>query len=344
MAKAKPASPRILVIRNDKLGDFMLAWPALALLRRNLPQAHIAVLVPAYTAALAEICPSIDEVILDPQAGGEWRNGLALARLLRPGRFDAVITLFSRFDTGLAVRLAGIPQRYAPATKLAQVFYDHRIPQRRSRSEKPEYEYNMDLVRAYLADQGSGEPKPAEPPYLDFPPAEIKKLKQAFLKEHGIAAAKQLVFVHAGHGGSANNLSLGQYGHLIRELAAPRKRHFVLTAGPWEAEQAKRLGHLVDGPHTVFVSKQGLVDFAKHLAFADLFISGSTGPLHLAAALDRPTAAFYPRRRSSTALRWQTVNGADKRLAFMPPETAGESDMGSIDVSAAAAHIIKQLL
>jgi len=344
MPKSKPASPRILVIRNDKLGDFMLAWPALASLRRNLPQAYIAVLVPGYTAPLAEICKTVDEVILDPKTGGEWRNGLALARLLRPGRFDAVITLFSRFDTGLAVRLAGIPSRYAPATKLAQVFYDHRVPQRRSRSEKPEYEYNLDLVRSYLADVGIDEPKPVEAPYLSFPSAEIKKLKQAFHKQHGIAAAKQLVFVHAGHGGSANNLSLGQYGHLIRELSAPRKRHFVLTAGPGELEQAKRLGHLVDGPHTVSASKQGLVDFAKHLAFADLFISGSTGPLHLAAALDRPTAAFYPRRRSSTALRWQTVNAQDKRLAFMPPETAEESDMGSIDVSAAAALITKKLL
>lgn len=344
MARTTPATPRILVVRNDKLGDFMLAWPALALLRWHLPAAHIAVLVPAYTAPLAEICNSVDEVIVDPKTGGVWRNGLALATLLKPGRFDTVITLFSRFDTGLAVRLAGIPSRYAPATKLAQVFYDHRVPQRRSRSEKPEYEYNMDLVRVYLADQGITKLKAVEPPYLGFTAAEIKKLKQAFLKEHGIAAAKQLVFVHAGHGGSANNLSIGQYGHLIRDLAAPSKRHFVLTAGPGEMEQAKRLGQLVEGPHNLFVSKQGLVDFAKHLAFADCFISGSTGPLHLAAALDRPTAAFYPRRRSSTALRWQTVNGEDKRLAFMPPETAEESDMGSIDVSAAAAQIAQRLL
>ena len=71
----------ILVIRNDKLGDFMLAWPALALLRRNLPQARIAVLVPEYTAPLARICPSVDEVIVDPRLGGEWKNGNALAAL-----------------------------------------------------------------------------------------------------------------------------------------------------------------------------------------------------------------------------------------------------------------------
>jgi ADP-heptose:LPS heptosyltransferase len=252
--------------------------------------------------------------------------------------------LFSRFDTGLGVRLAGIPRRYAPATKLAQFFYDRRLPQRRSRSEKPEYEYNLDLVRAYLAERGILKPKPVAAPYLSFAPAEIRKSKQAFLKQHKIAAGRQLVFVHAGHGGSASNLSVGQYGHLIRDLGAPRKRHFVLTAGPGEEHQAKRLASLVEGPHTVWASKAGLVDFARHLAFADLFISGSTGPLHLAAALDRPTAAFYPRRRSSTALRWQTVNAEDRRLAFMPPAEARESDMTSVDVTRAATEIVAKLL
>ncbi|HEX2667642.1 MAG TPA: glycosyltransferase family 9 protein [Gammaproteobacteria bacterium] len=337
------AGPRILVIRNDKLGDFMLAWPALALLRKNLPKARIAVLVPAYTAPLAEACPYVDEVVLDPRLKGAWRNGLALARALKPMRFDAVVTLFSRFDTGLGAWLAGIPLRYAPATKLAQLFYNRRIPQRRSRSEKPEYEYNLDLAAAYLREQGVAKPKPVAAPYLEFKSAEVQKLKRAFLKQHKIAAGKQLVFLHAGHGGSANNLSLGQYGHLARDLAG-RKRHLVLTAGPAEEAQARRLSSLLEAPHTLLVSKDGLLPFAKHLAFADLFVSGSTGPLHLAAALDRPTAAFYPRRRSSTALRWQTVNGEGKRLAFMPPEGAEEGDMGSIDVAQAAVRIAKELL
>jgi len=343
MAKTTP--PNILVIRNDKLGDFMLAWPTLAFLRLNLPKANIAVLVPSYTAPLAEACPYIDEVIVDPRLKGEWRNGLALAKLLKPRKFDAVITLFSRFDTGLAVWRAGIPVRYAPATKLAQVFYNRRIPQRRSRSEKPEYEYNLDLAKVFLAQRGIKKPKAVGSPYLGFKPAEVRKLKQKFLKTNKIPAIKKLVFVHAGHGGSANNLTLLQYAELIRKLASPRKRHFVITAGPGEEAQAHNLSRaLGDIPNSVYASKDGLVTFAMHLQFADLFISGSTGPLHVASALGRPTAAFYPRRRSSTALRWQTVNGDDQRLAFMPPADATENDMTRIDLGAAAKAIAKKFL
>ena len=336
---------KILVIRNDKLGDFMLAWPALALLRASLPQAHIAVLVPAYTAPLADICPLVNEVIIDPKEQGDWRNSRALAKLLRPHRFDAVITLFSRFDTGLAVWSAGIGYRLAPATKLAQVFYNHRLKQRRSESAKPEYEYNLDLVRVFLHDHGFNSAPPPAPPYLRFDEHAIRDLEQQFRQTHGIAAGRRLIFVHPGHGGSASNLSLEQYAELTRHLQSRNGHHVVLTAGPGEESRSQALSGLLTGvPHCLYSSREGLVKFAMHLQFCDVFISGSTGPLHVAAALDRRTAAFYPRRRSSTALRWQTVNAADRRLVFMPPANSEESDMTEIDVVSAAAGISQRYL
>ena len=333
-------SGRILVIRNDKLGDFMLSWPALALLRASLPDAHIAVLVPAYTAALAEICGYVDEVLVDPKLSGDWRNGLALTKLLREKQFDAVITLFSRFDTGLAVWRAGIPFRLAPATKLAQVFYNHQLKQRRSESAKPEYEYNLDLARSFLRDQGALAAPLPSPPYLRFDEREIQALEPEFRQTHAIPADRKLIFVHAGHGGSAGNLSIEQYAELIHGLRLTADRHVVLTAGPGEGAKVQALAALLQGgSHSVYMSRAGLVDFAKHLQFSELFISGSTGPLHLAAALNCRTAAFYPRRRSSTALRWQTINAAERRLAFAPPEGSAESDISAIDISAAAAEI-----
>lgn len=338
------ATPRILVVRNDKLGDFMLAWPALAMLRKNLPQSHIAVLVASYTKELAEVCEYVNEVVVDPRLSGVWNNGRALARLLKPLKYDAVITLFSRFDTGFAVWSAGIPVRYAPSTKLAQIFYNNRIAQRRSRSEKPEYEYNLDLVSAFLVAQGMRTLKPVAPPYLTFKPSAVKMLKQRFLKIHKIASTKKLVFVHSGHGGSAHNLSLLQYAELVRTLSSSKKLHFVLSAGPGEEANAHRLASMLGKvPNSVYTSTKGLTAFASHVQFADLFISGSTGPLHLAAALGVTTAAFYPRRRSATALRWQTVNPPEKRFAIMPPEGVAESDMSGIDIHAAAGAIAKLL-
>ncbi|WP_455219547.1 glycosyltransferase family 9 protein, partial [Kaarinaea lacus] len=104
---------------------------------------------------------------------------------------------------------------------------------------------------------------------------------------------------------------------------------------------AARLG---DTTHAVYQSTEGLKRFAQHIQFADVFVSGSTGPLHIAGALNTPTAAFYPRRRSATSLRWQTLNSEDKRLAFSPPDSADEHDMCAIDITHAASEISSNFL
>ena len=45
-------------------------------------------------------------------------------------------------------------------------------------------------------------------------------------------------------------------------------------------------------------------------------MAGSTGPLHIAGALNKKTVAFYPKKKSSTSLRWETINDFKKRLSF----------------------------
>ncbi len=329
---------RILVVRNDKLGDFMLTCPAFALLRAALPAARIDALVQDYTAPAAELFGSIDTVIRDPGPG--WRNTLALARRLRRERYDAAVVLFSTTRIGIALWLAGIPLRVAPATKLAQLFHNRRIRQRRSRSAKPEFEYNRDLARACLDAFGVAADPPFTPPCLRFAGHERAATRTAFLRRHRLPAGARLLFVHPGHGGSASNLSLEQYADLIRRLAPAPPWQVVITAGPGEAAAARELAErLAAFAPVVHVSDEGLAAFVRVLDLADLFISGSTGPLHIAGALDRPTAAFYTRRRSATSLRWQTLNRPDRRLAFAPPETADAEDMSAVDLAAAAEAI-----
>jgi ADP-heptose:LPS heptosyltransferase len=335
---------RILVVRNDKLGDFMLAWPSFRLLKEHLPDAEIVALVPDYTRPMAQVCPWIDRVIVDPGQG--TRAFLTLVGKLRRERFDAVLTLFSTTRVGLACRLAGIPYRLAPATKLAQVFYNRRLLQKRSRSEKPEFRYNLDLAVRLLADHGIHVHDEPRPPYLRFPESEVQTIRDGLFTSFGLPSQTAgLIFVHPGSGGSAGNLTLDQYARLCRGLQSAKAQAIIITAGPGEEAAARKLaGKLGDLPHSVLPPTSGLVDFARHLQAADLFISGSTGPLHIAGALNRRTAAFYPGHRSATPLRWQTLNDEDKRLAFSPPEEGDITDVSRIDIDSAAAQISERFL
>ncbi|TLF53806.1 glycosyltransferase family 9 protein [Halomonas urmiana] len=341
--------PRLLIVRNDKLGDFMLAWPALACLKAADPAPHVSVLVPGYTAPLARQCPWIDEVLLDPgeDAGREARRDLLST--LRAGRFDALLTLFSTPRIGWLGWRAGIPLRLAPATKWAQLFYNRRVTQRRSRSEKPEYVYNMELADALLDALGLAVPPRPAPPFWPLPPGTRDAERARLVDELALEASSPWVFLHPGSGGSAVNLTLGQYAGLVAAIDArldAASPHWVLTAGPGEEAATDRLRQrLAEAGITAhrLPARRGIDDFARSLSAADLFIAGSTGPLHIAGALDRPTAGFYPSRRSATPLRWQTCNAEAHRLAFCPPEGADERDMSSIDLEAAASRIAERL-
>ncbi|WED21975.1 glycosyltransferase family 9 protein [Vibrio sp. JC009] len=333
---------KILVIRNDKIGDFMLAWPSFAMLKKSLPECHITALVPKYTVQLAELCPWIDSVLVDPTKNGPKQEQTKLIEEIKANNFDASINLFSTTYNALLVWKARIPYRLAPATKLAQIFYNRRIKQKRSQSAKPEFEYNLDLIRAFLKDTGHQIAEP-EAPYLTFAPEELTAQKQKLSEQLSISTDKKWLFIHAGSGGSANNLSLEQYAALVTGIDADKE--IVLTAGPGEEQKAHELKELIEkkgSSAAVYDKNDGLVDFSRSIACADTFIAGSTGPLHIAAAIDVPTVGFFPRKRSATPLRWNPINSEGRHIAFCPPEAEDKDkqvDMSLIDINKALEEI-----
>ena len=334
---------KILVIRNDKIGDFMLAWPSFALLKKQYPDVEITALVPEYTAELAELCEWIDHVLIDKRQRSFVRDIVNLKRSIKAGRFDASISLFSQGRTALALWLAGVKQRIGPATKIAQIFLNRRLRQRRSESAKPEYEYNLDLIRYYIY---LNHDKPVEvppPPYLKFPTEEILALRRSIKEKYEIPETSRIIIIHPGTGGSAINLSTDQYAELAGRLSESGSVFFLVTAGPGELSVAAELSdRLQDTDHALFESKAGIVDFCKIINTADLFISGSTGPLHIAGALNINTVAFYPSKRSASPVRWRTINDENRRLAFTD---AGNHQKENLDIDLKlAAEKVQQLL
>ena len=135
----------VLVIRNDKLGDFMLAWPAFAMLKVSDPSLKLTALVPSYTAELAHACPYLDDVIIDAPKNDKMAFQRVVSEI-KARQFDAMISFFSNTHNAKLAWKCRIPYRLAPATKWVQFFYNHRLTQRRSQSAKPEFEYNLDLL------------------------------------------------------------------------------------------------------------------------------------------------------------------------------------------------------
>ncbi|OBX06743.1 hypothetical protein QV08_09365 [Gallibacterium salpingitidis] len=324
----------ILVIRNDKLGDFVLAWPAFAMLKKSLPSTKITALVPSYTAELAQACPYIDEVIIDAGKNGDKAAKQQTLLTIKQKSFDAAIAFFSDRYNATLLWKAKIPYRLAPATKIIQFLYNDRLIQHRSRSEQPEFVYNLELSRYFLVKQGINVIEP-NLPYFEFDESILAEQRQKLIQQLNLSLHKKWCFIHAGTGGSAKNLTLNQYAQLANFILEHFACQIILTAGKGEEEQALELQKLINSKDTIVYAKNdGLVDFARSIACCDVFIAGSTGPLHLAAALNKAVIGFYPSKRSACALRWRPINADDKHLLISAdPNNPEEIQMSKIDIS-----------
>ncbi|MBS82834.1 MAG: hypothetical protein CMD65_01715 [Gammaproteobacteria bacterium] len=301
-----------LLVRNDKIGDFMLTWPAISYLKKNMEDAHITCLVSKDVERLAVRCKNIDEIITDQSL----RN---LKKIIKEKKFDAAISFFSTFRIGYLLKSCKIPLRIAPATKLAQFFYNHKLKQKRSNSKKPEHEYNTDLVVELLEKYHVTDYEPMdEPPYLVLDKKEAEEYKKNFCNIYKINLNKKILFIHPGTGGSSKNLSIDDYVSICKGLRSFDDHNFIIHYSPYEKKIATELyNKLKNVTNVKLIRPTNSVDaLLKNINLCDVFISGSTGPLHIAGALNKQTVGFYPSKKSSTHLRWETINNSKNRLHF----------------------------
>jgi ADP-heptose:LPS heptosyltransferase len=299
----------ILVVRTDKLGDFITALPSFYVLKNYDPKNRIIALVAPLNRALAESCDFIDEVIVDDGKSSVF----ALGAKLRSAKIDASVTLFSNTRVALAQFLAFIPKRIAPATKIAQIFYNKRVVQRRSEVKMAEFEYNLELTKALFPEISLDFPKPL----LHFEDAQ--KVYDVFCANYDIS--RDIIAFHVGFGGSSDaNWNLDEYEDLIRAKLADKRYQIVLTFGPDEKELYEEMQNRLMGEDVVFyLSLDGIVIFAKLLSQFKLFVSTSTGTYHLASLVGCPTMTFFGDSKFASAARWKSIGDEKVQKHYMLP-------------------------
>ncbi|QOP46128.1 glycosyltransferase family 9 protein [Sulfurimonas paralvinellae] len=300
----------ILVVRTDKLGDFITALPSMYVLKHYNANNKIIALVAPLNKALTQNCDFIDEVIVDDGKSSVFE----LSRKIKELHIDTSVTLFSNTRVALAQFLARIPSRYAPATKIAQIFYNHRVKQRRSEVKMAEFEYNLALAREVFPDIILEYPKPL----LRFNDA--KELYVKFSQEHGIT--KEVVAFHVGFGGSSDaNWNLDEYEELIRAMLTQKKYQIVLTFGPDEIALKEDMSERLKNEDVIFYpSNDGIVNFAKLISNFKLFVSTSTGTYHLASLVGTATLTFFGDSNFASSKRWKSIGDEKLQKHYMLPQ------------------------
>ena len=312
---------KILVVRNDRLGDLMLILPALRIIKTSIPGITIDCLANKNYQELKNLTPYIDNIITDDE----------LNIKIFEEKYECSISFFSTFSVAYRLCKGGIKKRYAPSTKLAQIFYNKKIKQRRSESIKSEYEYNNDLAFFFLNDNGYATERSSNPLIS------IENNKSIHSK------GKKIIFIHPYTGGSSKTLSENDFFKLCHSLQEFCDCKFILHCDHNDYEKCRNIERKSNSLDMETIKPtNNLKKMFSNIMQCDLFIAGSTGPLHVAAAMNKKTVGFYPFKKSSTALRWETMNSDNQKLFFTD---TGESDSNlTINISKTAEVIFKRLL
>lgn len=314
---------RILAVRADRVGDVVLSTPAFEALKRHYPGAWLTVMVREAVAPLVRGLPFVDDVLIfDPEGRHRGLRGFFdLIAEIRRGGFRIAVCLQSHWKVAAAIFGAGVRYRVGPLSKPHSfLFYNRGVRQRRSQVEMHEADYNLALLRrlGIRAQTRSIAPRVSVS-------AEAREFAARWLSEQAFGGDGPLVVVHPAMGGSALNWPDAQYADLIRLLTQDGARVLV-SCGPGEGKVSDRIREMLDAKVLERVrfyggAGTGPIDrLAGLLEGASLVVAPSTGPLHIATALDLPVLTFYPPIRVQSAIRWGPYVADDSRATVLVPE------------------------
>ena len=308
------SQPTFLVSRTDAIGDVVLTLPVAGWLKQQHPGCRVVLIGRRYTAAVAAACPWVDEFL----EYNEKLPGPLLAQL-RSYAAAAIIHVFPNKLLARLAREAKIPVRIGTRNRLFHWFTCNRlVALSRRHSLLHEAQLNLQL----LAPLGYHEPLElaAVAPLVRLQAA--APLRPEFQKLLAARQAGQLnVILHPCSRGSAREWGLAHFGQLARLLHTAGHRVFIsgtldegaeLTVANWFRENKKYITADLTG-------QLELPEFIAFIAAADGLVAGSTGPLHLAAALGRHALGLYPPIQPMHPGRWAPVGPHAGYVVFDRP-------------------------
>ena len=266
-----------VVVAPNWLGDCVMALPMLRAIRRARPKDGLTVLAGRGAATLFRAEGTADTVL-------ERAGILADARRLRAGRFAEAWLLPNSFRSALAPRLAGIPERIGYDTDRRRPLLTHALPPP-LRTEHQLRDYDA-LLRA------RGIEPDFEPPRLPVTARALDRAASA-LEAAGVDRDEPLALLAPGAAfGWTKRWPPGRYGAL-GDLLAARGFAPAVVIGPGEETLGRIVAAAGRSRLPVLGADLDPLELAALFSCARVVVSNDSGPMHLAAAVGVPVAAFF---------------------------------------------------
>ena len=319
--RRRDATPpqRILCFRLERIGDLLMTGPAIAELRALAPAASIDLVVGSWNREIAGALPGVDRVeTLDaewlarppsrlrrfgeagpsspPERTGE--AGLRLSALglvmqaarWRSRRYDLAINFEPDIRSNLAIAAAGARRTVGFASGGGGALLDLALDYDTSA-------HTIDNARR-LVHAAIGR-APEAPVAWTLPvPDEIRAEASRLLAP---AEGRIKIGMHVSGGRAIKQWPEARFRELAEHLVRDRSAAIVLTGAPGDRAQVDLVRTALPPDRVIdLCGDGGLLQSAAVIAELDLFVTGDTGPMHLANAVGTPIVAVFgpsdPRR------------------------------------------------
>lgn len=299
----------ILIVRTDRIGDVVLSLPLARIIKEKFPDAKITFLVRDYTKALVVNNPFIDDVITLEEKSSKVLIKRNVSRL-RSKNFDTAIIVYPTFKISLIIFLSGIKNRIGSGYRLYSFLFNKKVFEHRKDAVKHELEYNLSLLSAIGIENSGGINNVSFD--LEVNQSSLSKVDKV-IESIGIKSDENFIIIHPGSGGSAIDLPIEKFKELIK-LLTNKKYKVVLTGSEKETDLCNqlKLNEFVFN----LAGKFNLEELIALVSKSSLLVANSTGPIHIAAALNKFTFGFYPKVKVCSAQRWGPYT--NKKFIYEP--------------------------
>lgn len=308
----------ILVTRTDNLGDMILTLPLINEIRRLFPGAGIFFMIKNYTSLLLKDYPGINGLII----ADDFKGMSEKIKCFKKNKIDLAINVKPEFDLALAFFLSGIKYRIGTAYRWYSFLYNLKVHEHRKYSVKHESEYNLNLLKTFF-DETKIENK--------FHFSYSEEEKNSINKKISGLLDKKYVIIHPGSRGSARDLPLSKMAEFTDKILKEFPDYEVVLTGTNEDRHSTEF--LFRKSENDYKNRlndlTGRLDLKELMILIDnskLFVSNSTGPIHIAGALNKNIIGFYPNNKIMSEVRWKPLSS--NAVILKPP--SGSDDMNEI--------------
>ena len=290
---------RVLIIKPSSLGDIIHAFPAVSLIKKYFPGVQVDwVVMPQFAEVLKYLPGGVDNaIIIRRRQMGKVMTFLPeffkfMCRIRRE-KYDLIIDLQGLLRSGIFGAAAhGVLAGFAnPREQSAAFFYKQTFE---VNEQSHALERNLELVRGiFKLDRNKADSYCQLPIY----PEVVSSLK-ATAAQINLDLTQNFIAVIPGARWLSKRFPAKLFAEIVVELGEKHSNlNFVIAGSPDEMPEAESICDLLPAslrPRTyILTGKTSIPELFELLRFSLAVLCNDSGPMHIAAALDKPVAALF---------------------------------------------------